>query len=235
MPRVLALVGGTLVALAAASTAPPSKHVDLTKVPYGDTPESPVYRLLERLLPNTSPAFNFTIAPCPGGNTTTITAKPDDSPRCFSVSDAPPSDGRDGPVIQITASGPNELAAGLGVYLREVCNMTIGWERGGGTNVFVPAQWPAVGATPISRARNTPFSYMMNVCTHSYSLVWYDWAHWQVLIDWMALSGLNLVLAMTGQEEVQYKVFTQLGLNDTTIRTWFNGPAFLTWSRGQNE
>lgn len=40
---------------------------------------------------------------------------------------------------------------------------------------------------------------------------------------------------MTGQEEVQYKVFQSLGLNDTTIRGWFNGPAFLTWSRGQNE
>ena len=25
------------------------------------------------------------------------------------------------------------------------------------------------------------------------------------------------------------------GLNDTTIRNWFNGPALLTWSRGQNE
>ena len=37
-----------------------------------------------------------------------------------------------------------------------------------------------------------------------------------------------------GQEEVQYKVFAQLGLNDTTIRGWFNGPAFLAWSRGQN-
>lgn len=51
----------------------------------------------------------------------------------------------------------------------------------------------------------------------------------------MALSGVNLFLAMTGQEEVQYKVFTQFGLNDTTIRSWFNGPALLTWSRGQNE
>jgi hypothetical protein len=65
--------------------------------------------------------------------------------------------------------------------------------------------------------------------------VWYNWAHWEQFIDWMALWGINLVLAMTGQEEVQYKVFQKLGLNDTTIRTWFNGPAFLTWSRGQNE
>ena len=37
------------------------------------------------------------------------------------------------------------------------------------------------------------------------------------------------------QEEVQYKVFQKFGLNDTDIRSWFNGPALLTWSRGQNE
>jgi hypothetical protein len=33
--------------------------------------------------------------------------------------------------------------------------------------------------------------------------------------------------------QVQYKVFSEFGLNDTQIRNWFNGPAFLTWSRGQ--
>ena len=75
----------------------------------------------------------------------------------------------------------------------------------------------------------------MNVCTHSYSLVWYDWASWQSLIDNMALRGINMVLALTGQEEIQYKIFSKLGLKDHDIRSWFNGPAFLTWSRGQNE
>ena len=34
----------------------------------------------------------------------------------------------------------------------------------------------------------------------------------------VALSGINLFLGMTGQEEVQYKVFEKFGLNDTTIR-----------------
>ena len=39
----------------------------------------------------------------------------------------------------------------------------------------------------------------------------------------MALAGINNVLAMTGQEEIAYKVFTKFGLNDTEIRSWFNG------------
>lgn len=49
------------------------------------------------------------------------------------------------------------------------------------------------------------------------------------------MSGINLFLASTGQEEIQYKVLTQFGLSDIDIRSWFNGPAFLTWSRISNE
>ena len=84
--------------------------------------------------------------------------------------------------------------------------MTFGWPRGGGSNVFTPSPWPSVGPVPLTRGRLTPMSYIMNVCTHSYSLVWYDWAAGEVFIDWMALWGINFVLGMTGQEEVQYKV-----------------------------
>ena len=136
--------------------------------------------------------------------------------------------------IKIAGTTVSELTAGVGYYLRQYCNMTIGWKRGGGSNIFIPKEWPAISET-ITMKRNAPYSYMMNVCTHSYSLVWYSWNDWERFIDWMALNGLNLVLAMTGQEEVQYKVFTKLGMKDEDIRSWFNGPAFLTWSRGQNE
>ena len=92
----------------------------------------------------------------------------------------------------------------------------------------MPKKWPKIGAAETTK-RATPWNYIMNVCTHSYSLVWYGWKEWEDFIDWQALWGINLNLAMTGQEEVQYKVFLQLGLNDTEIRAWFNGPAFLTW------
>ena len=51
-----------------------------------------------------------------------------------------------------------------GHYMREYCNMTIGWPRGGGSNVWVPTSWPKIGTTPVSLKRNTPWSYMMNVC-----------------------------------------------------------------------
>ena len=38
----------------------------------------------------------------------------------------------------------------------------------------------------------------MNVCTMSYSAVFWDWARWEREIDWMALQGYNLPLAFTG-------------------------------------
>lgn len=181
---------------------------------------SAVYELIERVLPGTSSHFTLSIvSTCsnvPAGKS------------CFTLSD-------NGQTLSIAGTSAAELTAGLGYYMREYCNMTIGWPRGGGSNVFVPTTWPVIGAVPVSISRVVPLSYIMNVCTHSYSLVWYDWPAWEKFIDWMALSGINMFLAMTGQEEVQYKVFQQFGLDDFTIRSWFNGPAFLTWSRGQNE
>jgi alpha-N-acetylglucosaminidase len=145
------------------------------------------YDLLERVLPGSSAHFALSIAPTCAG----VSA----GRSCFTLSDA-------GAQTAIAGTSASELTAGIGHYFREFCNMTIGWPRGGGSNVFTPAAWPSVGAAPLVVARIVPYSYIMNVCTHSYSLVWYDWPAWEKFIDWMALSGVNFFLAMTGQEEV---------------------------------
>ena len=179
---------------------------------------SAVYDLLDRFLPGSRAHFTLNLLE---GDCAHL------APPCYIMSD------REGGTIAISGSSAAELTAALGVYFREYCNMTIGWPRGGGSRVFMPSAWPVLGGT-VARRRVVPWSYMMNVCTHSYSLVWYDWDAWQAFIDWMALSGINHALAMTGQEEVQWKVLRQFGVSDYDIRHWFNGPAFLTWSRGQN-
>eukprot|EP00929_Paragymnodinium_shiwhaense_P005980 TRINITY_DN10875_c0_g1_i1.p1 TRINITY_DN10875_c0_g1~~TRINITY_DN10875_c0_g1_i1.p1 ORF type:complete len:829 (-),score=178.72 TRINITY_DN10875_c0_g1_i1:88-2508(-) len=176
--------------------------------------------LVGRVLPGSQQHFVFRLVPrCDGL---------EKGKACYQLADS-------GNQLVVSATGVSELTAGLGYYLRHYCNMTIGWKRGGGSRIAVPSAWPQIGEAGFVRSRSVPWSYMMNVCTHSYSLVWYDWQDWQRFIDWMALSGINNVLALTGQEEVQFKVFQKLGLKDDDIRGWFNGPAFLTWSRGQNE
>lgn len=215
-------VSATLLALSAVAV-----QVSAGGVAVRATPAEPyvnlgttdaVAALLDRVLPGSKSHFTLQLAQ---------TCLHAEAP-CYSLED-------DGDKIKVTATGAAELAAGIGFYFREHCNMVIGWPRGGGSNVFIPSAWPKVGSKPVVGKRNTPWSYMMNVCTHSYSLVWYSWEDWEHFIDWMALSGINLFLGMTGQEEVQYKVFQKFGLTDMDIRSWFNGPALLTWSRGQNE
>jgi alpha-N-acetylglucosaminidase len=146
---------------------------------------------------------------------------------------------QNGTSVAITASSMSELTYGIGYYVRFSCGLTVGWRHGGGSHTHSD-QWPCHGShgsqplTPLMRERTVPYTYEDNVCTHSYSYVWYDEAEWVAHIDWMALQGVNVFLALTGQEEVQYKAFRKFGLDDTEIREFFDGPAYLTWSRGQD-
>ena len=114
--------------------------------------------------------------------------------QCFTTANA-----EDG-TVAIAGTSASELTFAIGEYLREDCNMSIGWARGGNSNVFLPHAWPM--ATAATRRRVAPWSYMMNVCTHSYSLVWYGWDEWAGFIDWMAMSGINLVLAWATEREL---------------------------------
>lgn len=227
------LVATLLLHVPVVGASPPPQPQPLS----GDV--SAVWALIDRLLPRSSTNPSSTHTPSDefdlqllGGDED---CAPNVAPPCFSLADIENNNNGGISRIQIKGTRASELTAGLGFYLRHYCNMTIGWPRGGGSNVFVPDEWPSIGPTPLVKQRNSAYTYLMNVCTHSYSLVWYGWKEWEQFIDWMALSGINLMLAMTGQEEVQYKVFRRLGLDDIDVRSWFNGPALLTWSRGQNE
>lgn len=42
------------------------------------------------------------------------------------------------------------------------------------------------------------------------TFAWWDWDRWEKEIDWMALQGINLPLAFTGQEAIWQKVFQVL-------------------------
>ena len=68
----------------------------------------------------------------------------------------------------------------------------------------------------------TPFNhrYFFNVCTFSYTMAWWNWEDWERQIDWMAMNGVNLPLAITGQEAVWYEVYKELGMSDKNINNW---------------
>ena len=59
----------------------------------------------------------------------------------------------------------------------------------------------------------------------------WQWKEWERFIDWMALNGINMPLAITGQEAVWYKVWSKMGMSDIEIRSYFTGPPYLPWHR----
>jgi alpha-N-acetylglucosaminidase len=69
--------------------------------------------------------------------------------------------------------------------------------------------------------------YLMNYVTFGYVKPWWDWAQWERFIDWMALSGVNMPLAVTGQEGVWQAVCRKLGMSDAEIERFLPGPPYL--------
>ena len=65
-------------------------------------------------------------------------------------------------------------------------------------------------------------------------MTWWQWEDWERFIDWMALNGVNMPLAITGQEAIWYKVWRKFGLDDCEIRDYFTGPGHLPWHRMTN-
>jgi alpha-N-acetylglucosaminidase len=79
--------------------------------------------------------------------------------------------------------------------------------------------------------RVTPYKYRhyFNYCFFSYTAPWWDWERWQWEIDFMALNGINMPLALTGQNIVWDKVYRSLGFTDKDMDGFFSGPAFFIW------
>lgn len=76
--------------------------------------------------------------------------------------------------------------------------------------------------------------YYFNVVTYGYTMPYWDWARWSQEIDWMALHGIDMPLALVAQEAIMARVFKKLGLSDEEIASYFVGPAHLPWMRMGN-
>uniref|UniRef100_I1PBF0 Alpha-N-acetylglucosaminidase n=1 Tax=Oryza glaberrima TaxID=4538 RepID=I1PBF0_ORYGL len=183
--------------------------------------------VLRRLLPSHARSFRFQIVSkggvCGGSS-------------CFRISNADGSR-RNGAEILIQGTTAVELASGLHWYLKYWCGAHISWDKTGGAqlaSVPLPGSLPQVKGTGVKIERPVPWNYYQNVVTSSYSFVWWDWKRWEKEIDWMALQGINLPLAFTGQEAIWQKVFKSFNVTDRDLDDFFGGPAFLAWARMGN-
>ncbi|XP_021938138.1 alpha-N-acetylglucosaminidase isoform X2 [Zootermopsis nevadensis] len=131
---------------------------------------------------------------------------------------------------RVNLVGTSGVAAvwGFHHYLKYYCFCHVSWDS---DQLSLPEKLPPVNITVTSVDR---FRYYQNVCTTSYSFVWWGWPRWEREIDWMALNGINLALAFTGQEAIWQRVYLKLNLTQTDISRHLSGPAFLAWLRMGN-
>lgn len=135
---------------------------------------------------------------------------------------------QDGIKVVIEGNNANSMAMGLNYYLKQYCLTEVSWYRN--EPIMLPEVMPAIDDT-VSVTALVPRRFFLNYCTFGYTMPWWSWQDWEHFIDWMALNGINLPLAITGQEAIWYNVWSKLGLTDEEIRTYFTGPAHLPWHR----
>ena len=130
--------------------------------------------------------------------------------------------------LEISGNNAVSMAAGLGRYLSDWCAVSVSWDAD--DPVSLPPVMPRVDSSVSARALVRD-RFFLNYCTFGYTLPWWGWREWERLIDWMALQGINLPLATTGEEAVWKEVWDSYGID---TKEFFTGPAHLPWHRMNN-
>lgn len=163
--------------------------------------------LLDRLIPKHASQFELDIIPQNNGKDV------------FEI------DRGSGGSVLLRGSNGISLACALNEYLKYECGCHLSWS---GDQLTLPERLPHVRET-VRRVTPYKYRYMYNFCTFNYSMTWWDWDRWEREIDWLALHGINMPLAMTGQEAVWMSAAEKLGLTDEEMLRHLTGPAYLAW------
>uniref|UniRef100_A0A1I8JDC8 Alpha-N-acetylglucosaminidase n=2 Tax=Macrostomum lignano TaxID=282301 RepID=A0A1I8JDC8_9PLAT len=134
--------------------------------------------------------------------------------------------------VSISANSGVAAAWALHRYLTGYCSAMVSWS---GTQVALPPdRLPMLPSGQLTLESQDVYTVMPNVVTFSYSYVWWRFSDWERHIDWMALHGVNLAYALTGQERVMAGAMSHFGLTEADLVQYFPGPAFLAWGRMGN-
>ncbi|KAI6024233.1 glycoside hydrolase family 89 protein [Pisolithus marmoratus] len=179
-----------------------------------------LYNLVNRRIPQHAGAFRFTLT---SGNATAFDT--------FTLRDVTSQDDGCDTQIDIECTSISACARGLYTYVTEFGGVDIWWTGSRLDQITHPL--PVVG-TPITRSSVVRYRYFFNTVTFSYTTAFYAFEDWELLLDWMALRGINLPLAWVGYEYILVEVFREAGLSDADITGFLSGPAFQAWNRFGN-
>ncbi|MES2773224.1 MAG: alpha-N-acetylglucosaminidase TIM-barrel domain-containing protein [Bacteroidota bacterium] len=127
--------------------------------------------------------------------------------------------------LHISATSASAAAMGFNYYLNHYCHQSVGH----GANNLSPLAVMPVVKDKLSVETPFQFRYALNYCTYNYSMSFYQWKDWEKELDWMALHGVNLMLAINGTEIIWQKTLQQFGFTDEEIKAFIPGPAYTAW------
>lgn len=164
------------------------------------------FDLIKRVVPSHASSFRVEIIPQKEGKD------------CFEIESK-------GNKVILRGNNGVSVASALNHYLKYYCNAHISWN---GDNLNLPSRLPAV-TEKVTEYTAFDQRVYLNYCTFSYSMAWWDWKRWEREIDWMAMHGINMPLAVVGQEAVWQNTLRKYNMTDDEIREFLVGPAFQAW------
>lgn len=114
---------------------------------------------------------------------------------------------------------------GIYEYLKKYCNVQLSWCA----NTEIQLDRLVMFDGEFSKTIEQKYRVYMNYCTLDYSMCWWDFTRWEKEIDFMAMNGINMPLAVVGTEAVWYETLLQLGFSKTEALQSVSGPAFWAW------
>ena len=130
-----------------------------------------------------------------------------------------------GDKIVIEANNTLSAAVAFNYYLTEKCSCYFGPVT---TNMNLPENPPAAGEKYTQSSRFL-YRYFMNYCTFGYTYLFCGWKEYERLLDWAALSGVNLMLNIVGHEIVERDMLISLGYTKEEATAYIAGPAYTPW------
>lgn len=121
----------------------------------------------------------------------------------------------------------NYISAFMGIYdyLKKYCGVQLSWCGNRAINITELTMFDGV----FSREIEQKFRVYMNYCTLDYSMCWWDFSRWEKEIDFMAMNGINMPLAVIGSEAVLYETLLEYGFSEREALDSISGPAFWAW------
>ncbi|WP_461010013.1 alpha-N-acetylglucosaminidase [Streptomyces capparidis] len=132
--------------------------------------------------------------------------------------------------VEVRGTSCATLLTGVHWYLKYTCSANVSWT---GRQLDLPAVLPAP-VRPLEQEASVPHRFALNDTNDGYTTPYGDWAHWERLIDVLALHGCNEVLVVAGQEAVYHRVLQEFGYSDAEARAWIPAPSHQPWWLLQN-